>query len=76
MLSRSVASSRCLRFHMFCCSALLSDDASVALSNPPPLLARRSFRSGFLTLRSEILRLALRVCPWFGFLSLRSCLIL
>lgn len=53
-LARSVASSRCLRFHILCCSALLSDNASVALSNPSPVLPLRSFWSGFM-LRSEIL---------------------
>lgn len=54
-LARSIASSRCLRFHILCCSALLSDDASVALSNPSPVLPLRSFWSGFLMPRREIL---------------------
>lgn len=54
-LAWSVARSRCLRFHILCCSALLSDDALVALSNPSPVLPLRSFWSGFLTPHSEIL---------------------
>lgn len=79
-LAWSVASSRCLRFHIFCSSALLSDDALVALSNPPRVLPFRSFWSGFLMLRSEILTGATTcfegVFLVFAFFSLRSCLIL
>lgn len=54
-LARSAASSGCLRFQILCCSVLLSDDASVALLSPSPVLPLRNFWSGFLMPCSEIL---------------------